>query len=759
MDDFSTDVATYTRTDIDYSKISFDEIVSDIGRITKLRSNNMQDFFRSSTGRRLAEIFAATLNVNWKYLESSFLESFLISAKNYSSAIAGASSQGYSIRRPTSSKTTFRVDISGSIGSYSGKFSIPKFSNFDLGGLNFISLDDYTFNWDYNGNVVGPTSGASIVQGEFRVRRFLANGKKKFQKFTFNDSTFSNYFGDSDLLIGDENLLNRLTVVTVDGTPWEIDRRTLHSDNKSTTPKVQNGVLIESTNKKVIVKTGNDGKIELIFGDGIISEIPRGVIEIRYLSNNGSSGNIMNAKDVEITFNGPEPINFVPASIANDNLNIYLNNSPAGGDDIESIESIKNNAPKIFASLDRLITADDYIYGLQSLENVKYAMAYGEDDLAPGDYRYSNVVMYSILKNIYISDINSAKLIPASPSQYVFSGLKTIDIVRKMQDMAGWPINDLSSKFQLEYLDNEIGDVEKYNKYVENYGKIFRLSKQDLEISSELATTNKVLRRKGQLTCRHIYVPPKVHKYKMNVNVYSSPLVAKSELKAKIEQETYNYLKENTRFNSPIYTSKIIKMIEAKIGIVGCHVSFIPDEEIPNDSVFIDTLVSDSTKIFYEDLVPTLQYIESAMYSSNSSNGLYVKFSADFKEYMQALYYTFCRLSNTSFDLNKMNERNISDFINSIYRETIGKIVLNPLIYNTPSNLTSIIENAQFNNPVTNENLFDIFVRWAVQFRKDTNYYSAKSVISEEGDIANFSIPHEIAQIRISTSDMIIQSK
>jgi hypothetical protein len=760
MADFSTPVPTYTRTELDYSKISFDEIVSDIGRIVNLRSNNLQDFFRSATGRRMAEMFAATLNVNWKYLETSFLESFLISAQNYSSIIAGSGSMGYSVRRPTSSMASFRVEVSGSIGTYSGKFTIPKFSNIDFNGLNFISLDEYTFDWDYSGRVVGPATGATIVQGDFRVRRFMADGKKKFQKFSFNDSTFSDYFGENDLLYSDPTFENRITAVTVDGVAWDIDRRTLYSITQDNTPTVKNGVFIESTNKRVLIRTGNDGNIELIFGDGIISEIPRGIVEVRYLSTKGTASNVMNSQDVAINFNGPDPITFIPASISNDNLSIYLNTSPLGGDDLESVESIRQNAPKIFASLDRYVISDDYKAGLQTLQNVKYAMAYGEDDIAPGDYRYSNVVMYTVLKNLYVSDANSTTLVPATPSQYVFSGLKTVDIVRKMQDSAGWPINDLSSQYQLSYLDNNIDDVAKYMNYVENYGKLFRLSKQDLETGSELATISGNLRKKGQLTCRNVYIPPKVHKFRMKVNVYTTPITSKTNLKTQIEQESYQYLKENTKFNFPIYTSKIIKMIEAKTGIVGAHVYFEPEDDIPHDSVYIDILTSESNSIFYNDLVPTLKNISNTIYINTNNRSLYPKFGPDFYEYTSLLNSTFCKLSSTAFDINKMNERNISDFIDQIYRETMGKIVLNPQVYGTPSNITDIINNVQFNNPSTNENLFDIFVRWAVQFRLDTNYYSAKAMVSDEGDIASFSIPHEIAQVYITgSSDITILGK
>lgn len=759
MAEFSSDVQTFTNNYLDYSKVSFEEVTYELGRILKLKSNNLQDFYRSSLGRRVSEAFASTLNVDWKYLEAQFRESFLVSAQNYSSIISSANSQHYSIRRPTSAKSSFNIELTGAVGSYNGKIVIPKFSTLSYSGVNFITLDDYTFNWDYTGTIVAPTGGAKIIQGEFKIRRFLAQEKKKFQRFTFNDPTFSDYFGDNDVMSNEKSLLNRITAVTVDGEPYEIDRRTLSSSNKDTTPYIDNGVLVESRNKKCLIRTINNGNIEIIFGDGIISEIPRGVVEIRYLSSKGASGNIFNSKSGELTYGGPEAILYDPNTIDNSNVKIYLENSPIGGDDIESIESVKMNAPSIFASLDRYVTANDYIAGLKTSEGVKYAIAYGEDDIEPGDYRYFNVVQYSILKNIYLSDASSSNLVIAKPSEYVFSGISTIDNVRKMQDESGWPSSDLARKYDLSYLNNELDDQAKYNYYVETYGSVFRLSKQDIEVGSELETINQLLRRKGQLTCRHIYIPPKVHKYKMNVIIYTSPITSKNNLKGAIKQESYQYLKENTHFNFPIYNSKIVKLIEAKTGIVGCHVYFTPSDDLPNDSVYIQALTSNSLSIFNNELLPALVSIDSKYYTPFGSSKLYPYIVDTVGGYEKILASYFCKSGYSSYDMNKMKERVVANFINNIYKETLGRMILNPQLANAPSNITSIITNNNFINETTGENIYDIFVRWAVEFRKDTNYYVALNVITDKGDIANFSIPHEIAQISIDTNDISIETR
>lgn len=758
MATFSSDVQSYTNGYQDYSKISFEEVVVELGRIVKLKSNNLQDFYRSSIGRRLCEVFASVLNVEWKYLETQFRESFISSAQNYSSIISGANSLGYSIRRPTSSMANILLTISGTVSSYGGIITLPKFSNLQYNSINFITLDEYNFNWDYQGNVVGPTDGATIVQGEFLVRNFQSNGKDKFQRFFFNDPTFSNYFGEDDLLVDDPNLENRITTVTVDGEPYEISKYSLHSSDRTKAPTVDNGVLIQSRNKKCIIRTANNGQIELIFGDGIISEIPRGVIEVRYLSSSGSSGNVFNSANAEISFGGPQSMLFQPSSIDSSNVNLFLESSPVGGDSIESIESVKINAPQFYAAQDRFVNSSDYIVGLQTSQNVKYAIAYGEDDIGAGDYRYFNVVLYSVLKNLYITD-STNQLKVAEPVDYIFSGLKTIEIVRKMQDITGTPREDLASAYDLSYLSNSITDQEKYNYYVQTYGDTFRLSKQDLEKGSELYNINKLLSTKGQLTCRHVYIPPKVHKFKMSLTIYTSPIVSKSDLASTIKQESYQYLKENTKYNFPIYNSKIVKLIEAKNGIVGCHVYFTPSDDIPNDSSYINKLTENSLEIFYNELGVTMDNISSKYFKPVSPSKLFSGLGSDYSEYSKLLQSYFCIRGSNIFDTNKMTERNISDFIEKIFKETLGRLLLNPSVTSTASNITSIINNSNFNNPVTGENMYDTFVRWAVQFRKDTNYYVAKLLLTEKGDIANFSIPHEIAQVSIALSDITITTK
>lgn len=126
--------------------------------------------------------------------------------------------------------------------------------------------------------------------------------------------------------------------------------------------------------KLFTVKTQDRDNINIQFGDGVFSEIPRGIIRTWYRTGinqhyvlapedlgtvtfsfdyNGRDGNVYKVKfDAE--------------------LQAPVNNASAQ----ESITSVKQNAGRVFAAQDRMITAEDYsVYPLTVSENVKKVKA------------------------------------------------------------------------------------------------------------------------------------------------------------------------------------------------------------------------------------------------------------------------------------------------------------------------------------------------------------------------------------------------
>jgi len=742
---------------LDYSKISYEDTLSQISSILNLQSPKVMDFFASSTGKMLMELFAAYNELLYRGIETGLLEGFSATATKLSSAVTNASSMGYSIRRPTPAASSFYVALAGTAGAYAGSFTIPKFSSFSINGSAFLAIDDYTFKWDSSGKVTAPSTGTTIVQGYLKSVNFVANEGQLFQKFQIADPTFSDYFGDSDPL-NDLPAASRITTVTVNGVAWDIDRRSLYNPDKSTAPSSKGGTLYKSTNNKCVISTNAEGNVEILFGDGIVSAIPTGSIKVTYLSTAGAAGAMFNSKDLKITLSAGE-ISYTPNnSLQDTNLAFYLNESAIGGGDLESIQSINYNAPKIYSALDRAITTDDYKAILLTMPNVSHALAYGEDQLGAGDYRYFNVVMFTVIDALYNGVYGALK--PALPSEYIISGYNTLGVAQSIQDsgtVTGNIKNTFDSKFDLTSQTNDISTQEKYTQYVNSLGSFFRLTTQNIDASSELGNIMRTLKSKAQATVKHIYFPSKVHKYTMKAEIFVTPISSKNTIANEVQQKAFAYLKDNTFFNFPIYSSKIVKIIESLQSIVGCHVKFVPYAGIPTDSSYIDVLLTQSTDIV-TDLFETMQLLQNqypdvVLFPEFTVDGVISK-----SPLLSKTLSTFAYPGSNLINFASLNEGNVSNYINYLWENTLGRMILNPYIVSGRIASISDFSNAEYNKPVSaggllntniNEMVFDTFIRWAVQFRNDTDYYTAKYVIDANGDISNFTLPNEIAQIEI----------
>ena len=129
--------------------------------------------------------------------------------------------------------------------------------------------------------------------------------------------------------------------------------------------------LIQSNQRKLYsVKTLDDDNISVQFGDGIFSDIPRGIIRIWYRTSLNQSY-VLNPDDVgAITFGFD--YNGADGNIYNVSFDAELTESINNASARESVSSIRNNAGRVFSTQDRMISGDDYsIYPLTASENIK----------------------------------------------------------------------------------------------------------------------------------------------------------------------------------------------------------------------------------------------------------------------------------------------------------------------------------------------------------------------------------------------------
>ena len=380
-----------------YSGIAYDQVVAELTKILSNKEGSLADLGQSSYGRTLIELFAATSDMNSTWIEQAFQESFIESANTQQGAIVGARSLGYSIRRPVPPRAGFGITLKRT-GSYSTvRVSIPAGSPFTYGGTTLTTVTDCEFAYnrtdaDYELGIMKLVSGSAILaQGAFVNQQFFSNGRPN-QKFVMANNQFSDWFGPMDPNYSESDTMasrqRNICYVTSDASLtqdissesgidgkiyWRISRRgyqdpSIAQENLRTT-------VGDSRNYTCYINTANDGSAFLAFSDGINAAIPYGKIEITYFSTLGTAGNSLNVSGSvvqpssdRITIrqdNGQE------SDLGIADFTFALTTDIQGGIDLESIESMRQNASNIYSSLDRLGDDNSYLTFIRRYSDVK----------------------------------------------------------------------------------------------------------------------------------------------------------------------------------------------------------------------------------------------------------------------------------------------------------------------------------------------------------------------------------------------------
>lgn len=82
------------------------------------------------------------------------------------------------------------------------------------------------------------------------------------------------------------------------------------------------------------------------------------------------------------------------------------------------------------------------------------------------------------------------------------------------------------------------------------------------ELAENIITILNLLSERSQVTVNNIYVSPIIHNFELVGNIYLNPLFDRESERTKINDEIYKWLDTNADFNTDIYISNIIEIIE-----------------------------------------------------------------------------------------------------------------------------------------------------------------------------------------------------
>ena len=338
-------------TKLEISELDFDGIKSNLKTFLS-QQNEFTDYdFEGSGMSVLLDVLA--YNTHYLGYNANMLanEMYLDSADLRSSVVSLAKQVGYTPTSCTSSTATLTVLVNDATGASLTMSRGTKFST---------TVDGQSYSFVNNADVsITPVSGVyqfdnlTVYEGSYLNYKYTANTSDIDQRFIIpNDS--------------------------VDTTTLTVKVQESSSDATTNTYTLATGITgLDSTSKVYFLQEVEGGRFEVYFGDGVTGKtIADGnIVILDYINGNRDAPNGATTFTLSGTIGG-----FSSATITT------VSNA-SGGTGLESISSIKYNAPRDYSAQDRAVTAEDYktlVKGLYA--NAQAVQVYGGEDAATPDY-------------------------------------------------------------------------------------------------------------------------------------------------------------------------------------------------------------------------------------------------------------------------------------------------------------------------------------------------------------------------------------
>ena len=453
-----------------FTNLDFDQIKTSIKDYLRANSNFTDFDFEGSNFSVLIDTLAYNTYITAFNSNMVVNESFLDSATVRENVVSLARNVGYVPRSRTSAQATISFDIttSGNTPSHTLQAGLvcvgtEKDTSFVFSIPETITSTT-TQALDGNGNIISSTSSFEnivVYQGTYLTKTFKVDGSLD-QRFILENS-----FIDTSTI-----------VVKVKG-PTDDTAREYR--------KVDNILNITSTSETYLIQEVTDERYELLFGDGVFGKKidNESEIVVSYIVTDGVNGN------------GPSVFTYA-ASVTSSSDQILLPSvtpvittvsAASNGGDIESINSIKYFAPRLYSSQYRAVTARDYETIIQSIyPNTESVAVVGGEELDPPEFGtvsitikpkngefvsdFDKIQILSKLKNYSLTGINQKiidlKILYVEVESFVYYNPAEVSTAANLKTQV---INGLTTYSQSVHL-NKFGGRFKYSKVLNVIDKI-----------------------------------------------------------------------------------------------------------------------------------------------------------------------------------------------------------------------------------------------------------------------------------------------
>jgi len=434
-----------------FTNLDFNDLRSQIKDYLRTNSNFTDFDFEGSNFSSLIDVLAYNSYITAFNTNMAVNESFIDSATLRENVVSLARNIGYVPRskRASRAKVSFTVNTTGlNSRTVTLKAGIVALGAVESGNYIFSIPEDITVVVDNNG--YANFTNIDIYEGSFLTKNYTVDKLQLNQRFTIPNT-------------GVDSSTIRVTVSGVISEKYN---------------SYSNIFQVNKDSRLFLTQEIDDEKYEILFGDDILGKKPvsGSTIFISYIVTNGKNAN----GAANFTFSGILTDNN-DTSITND-ISLLTTIQPSeNGDDIESIDSVKYLAPRVYASQYRAVTANDY-KGLipYIFPNVDTVTAYGGDELDPPQY---GKVFISIKprNGKYLSQITKDD-IKIKLKQYSIAGIKPeiVDLKYMYIELDTTVYYDKSSTKDSNNLKlRVINNLESYSKSTElnSLGGRFKYSK------------------------------------------------------------------------------------------------------------------------------------------------------------------------------------------------------------------------------------------------------------------------------------------
>ena len=359
---------------LNFSSLDFDQIKDTLKNYLKTYSNFTDYDFEGSNLSTILDVLAYNTYITSYNANMVSNEVFIDSATLRENVVSLARNIGYVPRSKKSSRATinFFADLSnvtnppstvtlkkGPIAASGGNFNNQSYvfgitEDITVGVIDEVALFDQIEIYE-----------GTVVNQEFEVDTSNSN-----QRFLLTNSGI-----DLDTLV-------------VKVRPTENSTISLKYTRQDDLFDEKMGSAINGDSKIYFIQEVEDERYELIFGDGIFGqELQNGnIIEVSYIRTTGPAGDGI----VDFLFSGR--LEYTKGSTTfpvTSGISLITADLPSsGGEEIESVESVRKYAPQIYATQNRALTANDFeiLIPNKIYPEAESISVYGGEDLVPPQY-------------------------------------------------------------------------------------------------------------------------------------------------------------------------------------------------------------------------------------------------------------------------------------------------------------------------------------------------------------------------------------